>query len=66
MSADDLISTIYFDVKSLPVGKKETKVFTLNREVNCRAEAEHRLHSSKTCTVLPVASDHVQPVEDSI
>ncbi|XP_047432421.1 cytosolic phospholipase A2 epsilon-like isoform X2 [Mugil cephalus] len=34
ITPDDLISTIYFDVKCLPVGKKETKVFTLNSKTN--------------------------------
>lgn len=33
MARDDLISTLMFDISNLTIGKKETKVFTLNPEV---------------------------------
>ncbi len=33
MARDDLIATLLFDLSSLTIGKKETKVFTINPEV---------------------------------
>ncbi|XP_047433097.1 cytosolic phospholipase A2 beta-like [Mugil cephalus] len=46
-TADDLISTVNFDITKLTVGKKETKVFTLNPETTGELEVEFELLPSE-------------------
>ncbi|XP_047433092.1 cytosolic phospholipase A2 beta-like [Mugil cephalus] len=48
--ADDLISTVNFDITKLTVGKKETKVFPLKSETTSELEVQFELLLSKdTC-----------------
>ncbi|CAN9500160.1 unnamed protein product [Ophioblennius macclurei] len=46
LSADDLLSTVQFDINSLTVGKKETRIFVLNSKLKDELEVEFELLQS--------------------
>ncbi|KAM9345083.1 cytosolic phospholipase A2 zeta-like [Symphorus nematophorus] len=47
MMRDDLISTVFFDITNLPVRNKETKVFTINAEMDDTLLVEFELLQSE-------------------
>lgn len=47
LGCDDLISTLLFDIANLTIGKKETKVFTINQETDDKLLIEFALLESE-------------------